>query len=69
MISGVIFLAIGVGFCVWASWAYHRNLQALAADRYEPARRSIVVLSAVVVIGGLMLVSGLVLWRMLANDA
>jgi putative membrane protein len=68
VISGVIFLAIGVSFCFWSAWAYHRNRLAIAADQFQPARLSIVVLSAVVVIGGLVLVA-LVLWRMLANDA
>jgi putative membrane protein len=68
VVSGVIFIAIGVGFCLWAAWAYHHNRRALAADRFEPAKLSIVALSAVVVLGGLMLVA-LVIWRMLAHDA
>ena len=67
IISGVIFLAIGTGFCAWSGWAYHQNRKAIEADRFEPAKLSVIVLTVVVVVGGLLLV-GLVLWRTLGDD-
>jgi putative membrane protein len=67
VISGVVFLAIGIIFCGWSGWAYLRNRQAIQAEQFEPASRSVIVLTAVVVLGGLVLI-GLVLWKTLGND-
>jgi putative membrane protein len=67
VVSGVIFLVIGIIFCGWSGWAYLRNLQAIEADQFEPSSRSVVALTAVVVVGGLVMVA-LVLWKTLVND-
>ena len=62
-----LFLVIGAGFCAWSGWNYHRNRRAIDAERFEPERLSVAVLSAVVVLGGLGLVV-LVLWRTLGAE-
>jgi putative membrane protein len=67
LVSGVIFLVIGAAFCAWSAWNYDRNRRAIDAERFEPEKRSVAVLSIVVVLGGLGLVV-LVLWRTLGAE-
>jgi putative membrane protein len=67
IISGVVFLLIGIAVCAWSSWLYRRNCRAIDAENYEPDTKTALTLAAVVVTGGLIVV-GLVLWRTLAED-
>jgi putative membrane protein len=67
LVSGVIFLLVGTALCGWAGWRYHQASEAIDSGRYEPARNSVIALSVVVVVGGLVIV-GLVAWRTLAPD-
>jgi putative membrane protein len=67
MVSGVVFLMLGTALCAWTAWLYHRTRWAIEQDRYEPAESTVVVLTAVVVVGGLLIV-GLVLWHTLGQD-
>jgi len=67
MISGVVFLVVGTALCGWTGWLYHRTRWAIEEDRYEPAEATVLVLTAVVVVGGLLIV-GLVLWRTLVQE-
>jgi putative membrane protein len=67
LVSGVVFLIIGVAFCAWSGWNYHSNRRAIDAEQFEPQRLSVAVLSSVVVLGGLALVA-LVIWRTLGAE-
>src|SRR3954453_24242602 len=62
LVIGLVFLALGTGFCGWSGWIYDRNRRAIDEDRYEPARRQVLSLTTSVVIGGRIIV-GLVLWH------
>jgi putative membrane protein len=66
IISGVIFLLIGIALCAWSSRLYLRNCRAIDQENYEPDTRTALTLAFVVVMGGLIVV-GLVLWRTLAE--
>jgi len=63
IVSGVVFLAIGTALGGLSGWLYERNRRAIAAGRFEPARASVMALTAVVVLGSLVII-GLVTWRM-----
>ena len=67
MVTGVVFLVVGTALCAWTGWLYHRTRNAIDLDRYEPARSTVLVLTAVVVVGGLLIV-GLVLWQTLGQE-
>jgi putative membrane protein len=67
VLSGVVFLVLGTALCGWTGWLYHRTCRAIDEDRFEPARATVQVLTAVVVVGGLLIV-GLVLWNRLAQE-
>ncbi len=64
MVSGVVFLALGTALTAWTGWLYQRTRRAIEEDRYEPARATVLILTVVVVVGGLLVV-GLVLWNTL----
>ena len=64
VVTGVVFLVLGTAFAAASGWSYGRNRRAIDADSFEPARGPVAVLTAVVLLGGL-LVTGLVLWRVL----
>lgn len=66
LVSGVVFLAFGTLLGGWSGWLYERNRRALEAGRFEPARGSVLALTAVVVLGSLVII-GLVVWRVLAD--
>ena len=63
IIVGIVFLLVGAIFSGWSGWKYERNRTAIESDRFSPSKRSIVVLTGVVVIGSLVIV-GLSIWRM-----
>lgn len=67
LVSGVAFLVVGTVLGGWSGWLYGRNRRSIDADRFEPARWSVVALSGLVVVGSLVIL-GLVLWRMVAFD-
>ncbi len=67
LITGVIFLALGTALCGWSAWLYHRTRGAIDDDRYEPAASTVTGLTAIVVVGGL-LIAVLVLWRTLTQE-
>ena len=67
MVTGVVFLVLGTVLCGWTGWLYHRTRRAIDEERYEPAGATVTFLTAVVVVGGLLIV-GLVLWRTLAQE-
>jgi putative membrane protein len=67
IVSGVVFLVIGTFVGAWSGWVYDRNRRLIEADRFEPASWSVMVLTSVVVLGGLVIV-GLVLGRMVLAE-
>lgn len=64
VVTGAIFLILGTLLGGWSGLRYDANRRALDADRFEPARLSVLALVGVVVLGGSVIV-GLVLWRTL----
>lgn len=65
MVTGIIFLVLGTSLCGWSACLYHRVRRAIDSDQYEPAARAITLITAMVVIGGLVIVV-LVVWRTVA---
>ncbi len=61
---GLVFLLLGTALSGWSGILYRRSRLAIDADRYEPARIAVRILTAIVVVGGLV-IAGLVLWRTL----
>jgi putative membrane protein len=66
LVTGVVFLVIGAAFAGWSGWLYACNRRAIDADRFEPARWSVLVLTSVIVVGSLGII-GLVIWRVLVE--
>jgi putative membrane protein len=66
LISGVVFLAIGTVLGALSAWLYDRNRRAIDAGSFAPALRSILALTAVVVVGSLAII-GLVVWRVIVE--
>jgi putative membrane protein len=66
VVSGVVFLLLGIVVCGWSARRYQQSRRAIDAGEFEPAGRSVVMLSTVVVVGGLAIV-GLVFWRVLGT--
>jgi putative membrane protein len=66
LVTGVVFLAIGTVVGGWSGWTYGRTRRAIDAERFEPALGPVVALTAVVVVGGLVVI-GLVLWRVVGE--
>ena len=64
---GFVFLLLGTALCGWSGRLYRRARLSIDADRYEPARQAVLILTAVVVAGGLV-IAGLVLWRTLIAE-
>jgi putative membrane protein len=67
MVTGVVFLVLGTALGGWMGWVYYRTRRAIDEDRYESAGPTVLVLTAVVVVGGLLIV-GLVLWQTLGQE-
>jgi putative membrane protein len=67
LVTGIVFLALGTALCGWTGWLYEQSRRAIDEDRYEPARRRVLVLSAVVVTGGLLIV-GLIIWHTMVQE-
>lgn len=68
LITGIVFLVLGTALAGWAVALYHQARRAIDAHDYEPARHSVSVVAAVVVVGGLAIAS-LVIGRVLFNVA
>jgi putative membrane protein len=68
LVTGVVFLVIGTTIGGWSGWHYDRNRRAIDSDRFEAALRPVIALTAVVALGGLVII-GLLIWRMLASEA
>lgn len=62
VVSGIVFLAFGTALAAWAGAHYRRSRLAIDARRYEPDTRAAWTLTALVVVGGLV-IGGMVLWR------
>ena len=67
MVTGVVFLLFGTALGGWTGWVYESTRRAIEVDRYEPARSTVLALTVVVVMVG-MLIVGLVLWQTLAQE-
>ncbi|MDB5350199.1 MAG: putative rane protein [Planctomycetota bacterium] len=67
LISGVLILLAGIAICGWAARRYRDNRKAIDRDRFEPADTSVLVITALVVIGGL-LIAAMVVWRTLGTS-
>ena len=65
LVTGMIFLLFGTAICVGSGWLYHRSREAIEEGRYEPARHAASILSVAVALGSLV-ITGLVLWQLLA---
>ncbi|MHC5539350.1 YidH family protein, partial [Singulisphaera rosea] len=57
LLAGVVFLILGTVFGGVSGWTYQQVCRAIDADRFEPARRPIVALTFIVVVGGLAIVA------------
>jgi putative membrane protein len=63
LISGVVFLVLGTILCGWSARLYGQNRKAIDQGMYLPAGKSVVVISSLVVVGGLV-IAAMVVWRM-----
>jgi putative membrane protein len=52
---GIVFLLLGTAVSAWAGWHHRRSSRAIEAGRYEPASLSIHLLTALVVLGGVLI--------------
>lgn len=64
LITGVIFLLLGIVTFVGSGWSYHRSSQAIDSGQFEPLRHTVTALTVVVVLGSLA-ITGLVLWQLI----
>src|SRR3954454_14176491 len=60
--TGLVILALGTVTAGWAGGLYRRAARMIDADRYEPARLTVLAFAVVGVAGGLVIIA-LVLWR------
>jgi uncharacterized membrane protein YidH (DUF202 family) len=65
VVGGLVFLVVGTALSGLSARMYYRNRRAIEEDRYVPAGASVLALSGVVVLGGLV-IAGMALWRVLA---
>jgi putative membrane protein len=61
LISGVVFLVIGTILCGWSARLYGQNRKAIDQGVYLPAEKSVLVISSLVVVGGLVIAAMVVL--------
>lgn len=66
--SGVVFVLIGTVLGGWAGWRFRQVRRDIDAGRFEPATDVAGLVTAAVVLGGLLIV-GLVIWRVLIQGA
>ena len=64
LVSGFVFLLIGTAICGWSGRRYNHNREAIDGGRYVPAHNSVLALTAMVVVGGLV-IAAMVVWRTL----
>jgi len=57
LLTGVAFLVSGTALGGYSGWLYARNRRALDADQFVPAAGAVLTLTAVVVLGGLVIVA------------
>ena len=62
VVVGLAILAVGTALAGWAGWLYARAGTMIDADRYEPPKATVRVLTVLAMAGGLAII-GLVLWR------
>ena len=65
--TGVVFLILGTTLCGAAAWLYDRARIAIDSDRYEPARNAVMLMTALIIAGGLTIVI-LVIWQLTWNE-
>ncbi len=53
IVIGVVVLTLGIVLSGWSAWLYDRTCRAIDTGDYQPAWRSVIALSALVVIAGL----------------
>jgi len=61
---GIVFLVFGTTFGVWSGWSYEKNRKAIDNESFESAKWSIYVLTAVVVVGSLLILA-ISVWRLM----
>ncbi len=64
VVFGIVILALGVALSGWSGWLYHRTRKALDSGTYEPAWRSVLALTVLLVAIGLGIL-GILLWSLL----
>lgn len=62
LITGVAFLLIGTAVCALSGGRYRANRRAIDTGHYEPAHATVALLTALVVVGGLV-IAAMVVWR------
>ncbi len=62
IVTGIVFLLLGTMLGGWSGWLYERARRGIESGHYEPSRQSVLALTAVIVMGGLV-IAALVLWR------
>ena len=65
LITGVIFLLLGIVTCVGSCWTYQKSRAAIDAGQYEPLHHAVTALAAAVVLGSIA-ITGLVLWQLVS---
>jgi putative membrane protein len=66
--TGVIFVVLGTLLGGWSGRRFHRVRRGIEESRFEPAMNIASLVTAAVVVGGLLIV-GLVVWRVLIQGA
>lgn len=66
LISGVAFLLIGTAVCTLSGRRYQANRRAIDTGQYEPAHATVSLLTALVVVGGLVIAS-MIVWRTMGS--
>ena len=57
VITGIVFLALGTLLSAWSGWHYGRTRSAIIQDRYVPAGSSIITISLIAVVGGVVIIA------------
>ena len=67
LITGVVFLILGTALCIAANGLYNRACKAIDANRYEPPRHAVLILTLLVAAGSVT-ITALVLWQLVAVE-